>query len=402
MKESIDIVPDIARIQPSATLSVAARAAELRAQGVDVLDLSAGEPDCPPPPAVREITARLVAESRMPYTPVPGMPSLRDAVAEQLSAYHGISLVRDEILVSCGAKHSLANLFRVTLDAGDEVVVLAPYWSSYPEMVRLAGGTPVVATSRREDGWKVRPEVLEPLLGPRTRYVLVNSPGNPTGAGLGADDLREIGTLLATRAPRAWMIVDDIYRRIAYGDYRHVSAYRVLEGIFDRIVVIDGVSKSHAMTGYRIGFLAAPAPVIRAASKVQGQTTSGAATPSQHAAYVAITDPTCDSAVEAMCSTFARRRASMLERLAAMPNVAAHPPEGAFYLFVEVTAHCGPGKAHADDVRLATWLLEQKQVAVVPGTAFGAPGYLRLSYAADDAILDEAMARIGAALAFGG
>ncbi len=398
MSATLPISTRAARIEPSATLAVSARATALRAAGKQVLNLSAGEPDFAPPAPVRETVARLVAEQAMRYAPVPGLPALREAVAEQLGAVHGQSWDAANVLVSCGAKHSLSVLMSVTLDPGDEVVIPAPYWVSYHPMVRLAEGRPVDVATRREDGWRLRPQDLERALGPRTRYVLLNSPANPTGVGYTADDLHALGEVMARCAPQAYLLCDDIYRTLVYDGYQAPSAFRALEGVTEQIVIVDGVSKSHAMTGYRIGFLVAPAEVIRAASAVQGQTTSGAATPSQHAALVALTDPACAPDLAHMRAAFARRRALMLEGLEQAPGVEVVPPDGAFYVLADLSAYCGPGKPFADDVALATWLLDEHLVAAVPGAAFGAPGCLRLSYATDDAAVAEAVSRIGTAL----
>ncbi len=395
---TLDISARAAAIKPSATLAMSARANVLRAEGHEVLNFAAGEPDFHPPAAVRKRTAELVGTQAMRYAPVPGLPALRQAVADEFTAYHGRAFAPDEILVSCGAKHSLANLFLVTLSAGDEVVIPAPYWVSYPSMVGLAGGDSVIAPTSREHGWRLRPEELERNITERTRFLVLNSPGNPTGAGYRAEHVRALGEVLAAKAPRAYMVCDDIYRKLVYGDFEHASAFKALEGITDQIVLVDGVSKSHAMTGYRIGFLAAPTQVIKAAGAVQGQTTSGATTSSQHAAVTAITDPSCEGDCAEMRTAFARRRELVMAGLERIPGVEVHPPDGAFYVFADFSEYCGDGKRFGDDVDLATWLLEEKFVASVPGTAFGALGHLRMSYATDDASLQEGVDRIHAAL----
>ncbi len=397
MKHPLHISRRASAIAPSATLAVANRAAELRAEGKQVLDFSAGEPDFKPPAAVRRAVAEMSEHEPMRYAPVPGTPALRDAVAAELGRVHGRSFARNEILVSNGAKHSLANLFLATLDPGDEVVIVAPYWVSYPEMVGLAEGKPVFVETRREDGWRLRPEALERVLGPKTRFLILNSPSNPTGAGYRAEDLRLVGEVLTRAAPQAYIVMDDIYRKLVYGGFQHVSAFRALEGITDQIVVVDGVSKTYAMTGYRIGFLAGPAPVIAAASKIQSQTTSGAATVAQRAALVALTDATVEDDVKTMLEAFTRRRRTMLDGLSSAPGLQVSEPDGAFYVFADVSAHARAGASFEDDIALATWLLEEKLVATVPGTPFGAPGHLRLSYATDDETIAEGCRRIFAA-----
>lgn len=388
-----------AMLSTSPTLAVSARAGELRAQGKAVLNFSAGEPDFRPPAAVTAALTEFLATRPVHYTPVAGMPELRDAAAADLGRYHQRAVARTEVLVSCGAKHSLANLFMVTCAPGDEVVIPAPYWVSYTDMVKLGDGVPVVVPTKREDGWRLQPDALAAALTPRTRFIVIGNPTNPTGAGYSAAQLRALGEVMAERAPRCWLLVDDIYRRLVYGGFEHTSAFTALRGVTEQIVVIDGVSKSFAMTGYRIGFMLAPAKVISAASRLQGHMTSGAATTSQVAALAALRDPSCEGAVVAMHQAFTRRREFMLAGLQAIPGVDTFAPDGAFYLFADVSRHIGPGTQFADDLALATWLLEQKLVATVPGTAFGTPGFLRISYATDDDSLRAGLTRIQEAFA---
>jgi aspartate aminotransferase len=380
-------------------LAVSSRAGQLRAEGKAVLNFAAGEPDFVPPKAVREAVAASSLRDPVRYTAVPGTTALREAVARSLSEVHGREFAVDEILVSCGAKHSLANLFLATCDVGDEVIIPAPYWVSYPDMVGLAEATPVIAPSHRADGWRLQPDALAEVITPHTKMLILNSPSNPTGAGYRAQDIAALGRVLAERAPDAWIVCDDIYRQLTYGDFEFASAVRALRGITDNVIVVDGVSKTYAMTGYRIGFLAAPRDIVKAASNIQSQMTSGAATPSQHAALVALTDPSVAADVADMHEAFTRRRSLIVDGLSAIPGVEVSPPDGAFYVFTDVSAHVGEGTEHADDVAFATWLLEQKLVATVPGTPFGAPGYLRMSYATDDASLREGVSRIAEAIA---
>ncbi|MGH1348271.1 MAG: pyridoxal phosphate-dependent aminotransferase [Nannocystales bacterium] len=387
-----------AAIKPSATLAVSAKAAELRAAGREVLSFAAGEPDFKPPKAVRDAVSQASLSEPIRYAPVPGTPALRDAVAAELGAFHKREFARNEILVSCGAKHSLANLFLASLDPGDAVVVGAPYWVSYPDMVGLAGGVPITVSTTRAAGWKLTPEALEPVLGPKTRFVILNSPSNPTGAGYSRDELRALGEVIANKAPAAWIVTDDIYRNLVYDGFEATSAFVAMAGITDRIVAIDGVSKTYAMTGHRVGYMAGPTELISAAARIQSQTTSGAATLSQRAALTALTDPSVPAEVEAMRTAFARRRSLILEGLAQASGVEVQRPDGAFYVFADVSRHVGAGAKHATDVDLATWLLEESLVATVPGTPFGAPGHLRMSYATDDASLEEGCRRIAKAL----
>jgi aspartate aminotransferase len=386
-----------AGIKPSATLAVSARAGELKAEGKQVLNFSAGEPDFRPPEAVTAAVREQLASKPVGYAPVPGLPPLRKLVAEQLGAYHGQPFEAANVLVSCGGKHSLANLFMVTLDPGDEVAIAAPYWVSYPVMVQLAGGVPRVASASAAEGFKLSPEKLAEIVGPKTKYFILNSPSNPTGVGYTRDEMRALAEVVVEKAPQAWILCDDIYRELTYDGFEHVSAFRAFEGLTDRIVIVDGVSKTYAMTGYRIGFLVAPKPIVKAASALQGQTTSGAATPSQWAALAAL-GPESRGAVAKMREAFARRRTLMVDGLSALAGVRVVPPNGAFYVFADIGAHVGNDQ-FPDDVAFATWLLEEKLVASVPGTAFGAPGHLRLSFATDDETIQEGVRRIGAAIA---
>lgn len=382
-------------MKPSATLAVSGRAGELSAAGKQVLNFSAGEPDFSPPTAVSRAVAEAAHAGPIHYAPVPGTPALRDAIAEVMSRTHGRTFTRAEVLVSCGAKHSLANLFLAICDPGDEVVIPSPYWVSYPDMARLAEATPVFVPSTRADGWRVRPEALEAALSERTRLIVLNSPSNPTGAGYREADLRALGEVILAKAPRAFVITDDIYRDLVYDGFTYVSPMQAFgPELGARVIAVDGVSKTFAMTGYRIGYFAGPPELVRAASAIQSQTTSGAATLSMLAALVALTDPSVPAEIEAMQHAFTRRRALVLEGLREVPGAEVLAPDGAFYVFVDVSRHTGPKARHADDIELAKWLLEEKLVAAVPGTPFGAPGHLRMSYATDDATLQEGLSRM--------
>lgn len=404
MTESTKLSARAGRIRPSATFMMAARAGQLRAEGRRVFDFSAGEPDFRAPTAVREAVAALVRDKPIGYTPVAGTPELREAIAAELASYHRTAIAPSQVLVSCGAKHSIANLFLATLDPGDQVVIPAPYWVSYPDIVRLAGAEPIIVPTSVADGWRLSPQALAAVVGPRTRYLVLNSPSNPTGAAYREADVQALGEVLARHAPQATVMADDIYRMLTYDGFRHASIAAALAGIHERWVLVDGVSKTYAMTGYRIGYLAAPEAVTVAATRIQGQMTSNAATPSQHAALVALTDPSVAGEVAQMRSAFERRRNLMVEHLRRIPGIAVTPPDGAFYVFVDARAWLVTGDGHggegrpADDEQLATRLVERHGVATVPGGAFGAPGYIRLSYATDDATIVEGCACLAEAL----
>jgi aspartate aminotransferase len=387
-------------IKPSATLAISARAGELAAAGRKIYNFSAGQPDFAPPAAIAKAVTEKLVDAPVGYAPVPGLPALRDAVAAELSQFHGIEINRNQVVVSCGAKHSLANLFLATLSPGDEVVFGAPYWVSYPEMVALAGGTPKIIDCPRSQAYKLRPEQLREAVGPKTKLLLLNSPSNPTGVAYSAAELRALAQVLAEHAPQAWILSDDIYRKLTYGAQEQASIVRACKGIAgieDQIVLVDGVSKSHAMTGWRIGFLVAPEPVAKAVAAIQGQMTSGACTPAQWAALTATVSPEANAEVLVMRDRFAERRDVMLAGLRAA-GVELVEPDGAFYVFPDFSALCGPGQRFADDLALAGFLLEDKGLATVPGSAFGAPGHLRLSFAcsredieAGTALLREAL-----------
>ncbi|MFV8753658.1 pyridoxal phosphate-dependent aminotransferase [Nannocystaceae bacterium ST9] len=388
-------------IQPSATLVISARAGELAASGRTIFKFAAGQPDFPPPAPITEAVTRRLQGAQVGYSPVPGFPELRDAIAAELSRFHGRPFSRKQILVSNGAKHTLINLLMTTLEPGDEVIIPAPFWVSYPEMVRLASGTPVLVSCPRSESFKLTPERLAAALGPKTKFVIVNSPSNPTGMAYTSAELRALGEVIAARAPQTWVLTDDIYRRLCYSQVEVASAFQAMKGIAgieDQIIPIDGVSKSHSMTGWRIGYLAAPLEIAEGINALQGQMTSGASTPAQWAALAALTDPRVPAEVEAMVEKFAERKLAMCEGLRAS-GLEFVEPDGAFYVFPEVSDLLGEGRRFADDLGLAKWLLEDHGVATVPGSAFGAPGHLRLSFATALAEIRAGMQVFGAAVA---
>jgi aspartate aminotransferase len=387
-------------ITPSATLAVSARAGELLASGRRIYNFSAGQPDFPPPKAVTEAVNKRLHGAPVGYAPVAGLPALRDAAAAQLSAYHGVEIRRSQVIVSCGAKHSLFNLFMSTLGSGDEVVFAAPYWVSYPEMIRLGGGTPKSIACPRAQNFKLTPTQLRDAVGPKTKFLLLNSPSNPTGMAYTEAELRALAEVLAERAPQAWIVSDDIYRRLSYGEPQAsiIRACKGVPGIEDQIVIVDGVSKSHAMTGWRIGFLVVPDDVAKGVISMQGQVTSGASTPAQWAALAALTEAGVDEDVEFMCQRFAERRTVMCAGLRAC-GLEFVEPDGAFYVFTDVAPLCGADKRFADDVALARYMLEERDIAMVPGSAFGAPGHLRLSFACGSDEIEAGMLRLRDALA---
>lgn len=397
---ALDINASVRSIKSSATLAVSARAGELLAAGRRIYNFSAGQPDFPPPKVITDVVNKKLLGAPVGYAPVAGLPALRDAAAAELSAYHGIDITRSQVIVSCGAKHSLFNLFMSTLGPGDEVVFAAPYWVSYPEMIRIPGATPKSVSCPRSQSFKLTPAQLRDAVGPKTKFLLLNSPSNPTGMAYTAAELRALAEVLAERAPQAWIVSDDIYRKLSFGEPQAsiVRACKGVTGIEDQIVLVDGVSKSHAMTGWRIGFLVVPEAVAKGVISMQGQVTSGASTPAQWAALAALTERGVDEDVETMRLEFKQRRAVMCAGLLAAGLEFAEP-DGAFYVFADAAKLCGEGRRFADDVALARYLLEERDIAAVPGSAFGAADHLRFSYACGREEIEAGMLRLAEALA---
>jgi aspartate aminotransferase len=389
---SIRIAQRVSKIQPSLTLAVSAKAAKLKAQGVDVIAFGVGEPDFDTPENIKLAAQKAMQKGVGKYTPVSGTPDLRKAVAEELNRVHGTQHAAENVIVSVGAKHSLFNLFMALLDPGDEVIVPQPCWVSYPEIVTMAEGKAVLLPTRAEDGYNFDEASLERAITPKTRAIVLNSPCNPTGAVYGKSTLEAVGRVLA-KHPQVYAVTDDIYRQLVYGVTWH-SLARTCPDIADRIILIDGVSKTYAMTGWRIGYTAGPKELVKAMDTLQGQSTTNPTAIAQAAALEAITGP--QDSVKAMHAEFDKRRRTMFERLKAIPGVKLVEPQGAFYCFPDFSAYCKG--AIKDDVALADFLIEKARVAVVPGTGFFAPGFLRLSYATSMKNVEEGVARIAEAL----
>jgi aspartate aminotransferase len=368
-------------VKPSITLAVTARAADLKARGVDIIGFGAGEPDFDTPPHIKDAARAALDRGVSKYTNVAGVIELRRAIAVELGSVHGLDFKPAQIVVSTGAKHTLFNLFMALLDPDDEVIIPAPYWVSYPDMVLLAGGRPVILPTRAEDGFAPKPAELASLINERTRAVVLNTPSNPTGAVYPAAVLREIGALCARRG--VLIISDDIYRSLIYGGASYSSIARVAPEAAPYTVLVDGVSKTYAMTGWRIGFCAGPPELIEAMCTIQGQSTSNPTHIAQVAALAALSGP--QECVGEMRAKFDERRREMVRRLRAIPGVNLTEPLGAFYCFPDLSAYVGrrtpEGSILADDVQLCNHLVESGRVAIVPGSGFGAPGFARLSYA---------------------
>ncbi|MDR0844908.1 MAG: pyridoxal phosphate-dependent aminotransferase [Tannerella sp.] len=387
----------IASLSPSETLAMSQKSSELQAQGIDIINLSVGEPDFFTPDHIKAAAKKAIDDNFSFYSPVPGYMDLRKAIVEKLKKENGLDYTTDQIIVSNGAKQSVCNAILCIVDPGDEVIVPAPYWVSYVEMVKLAEGTNVVVSAGIEQDFKITPEQLEAAITPKTKALILCSPSNPTGSVYSKDELQGLARVLANY-PNIIVLSDEIYEHISYvGKHESIAQFPEIK---DRVVVINGVSKAYAMTGWRVGFIAAPLWIAKASNKLQGQYTSGASSIAQKASTAAFAgDQRC---VEEMRQAFLRRRDLGVRLLKEIPNVKVNVPQGAFYLFPEVDAYFGKsaGDYQVKDVGdLAMYLLEVGHVATVGGAAFGAPTCLRLSYATSDEKLAEAIRRIQEALA---
>jgi aspartate aminotransferase len=384
----------IASISESATLAVDAKAKALKATGRPVIGFGAGEPDFPTPGYIVEAAQRACAEPRFhKYTPAAGLPELREAIAAKTARDSGLVLPASQVLVTNGGKHAVYQAFATLLDPGDEVLLPTPYWTSYPESIALAGGVPVLVHTDETSGYLASIEQLEAHLSDRTKLLLFVSPSNPTGAVYPPEQVAEIGRWAAERG--IWVVTDEIYEHLVYGDARFVSMPVVAPEIADRCVVLNGVAKTYAMTGWRVGWMAGPADVIKAAINLQSHATSNVCNVAQAAALTAVSGDL--SAVARMRSAFDRRRQVMTAMLNEVPGVVCPLPEGAFYCYPSVKGVLGKeiaGQRPATSGQLAELLLDEADVAVVPGEAFGTDGYFRLSCALGDADLEEGVSRL--------
>ena len=388
----------IKALSPSQTLAMSQKSAELKAQGVDVINLSVGEPDFPTPDHIKEAAKAAIDANFSFYTPVPGYLSLRKAIAEKLHSENDLSYTPEQIVVGNGAKHALANVLMAAVNPGDEVIIPTPAWVSYFELVKLAGGINVAVPTDITSNFKVTPAQIEAAITERTRAIILCSPSNPTGSVYSREELQGLVDVLA-RHPEILVIADEIYEHIIYTGGRFVSLASFPE-IANQTVVINGVSKAYAMTGWRIGYCACPPELAKAITKLQGQMTSGASSIAQKAAEAAYTGP--QECVEQMRLAFQRRRDLIVDLARQIPGLKVNEPQGAFYLFPEVSAYFGTvcgSYAINNASDLAMYLLKEAHVATVAGDAFAAPGYIRMSYATSDDNIRKAMARIADALA---
>ncbi len=383
----------LSAVSPSITLAMNARAMELRARGIDVFAFGVGEPDFEPPQAVLDAAKRAIDAGCSKYTAVTGIPALKEAICDATEKARGWRPEPKNVCVSVGAKHVLFNLALALYEAGDEVVIPKPYWVTYPEQVRIMGATPVLVDTREDEGWKLSPDRLARALSPRTKAVILCTPSNPTGAAYTEEETRALCDVL--RPHDCWLIVDEIYAELVYEGFRFVSAAKIAPDLRDRMVIVDGVSKTYAMTGWRIGWALAPAPLVKALDVVQGQSTTNATAVAQAAAAAAMRISIGDFARTR--DMFEKRRNAMLAGLASIPGVSCRKPEGAFYAFADVRGLYGlewNGKAIATDEDVAFWWLDKAHVAVVPGGGFGAPGYIRFSYATSEERIAAGIAAI--------
>ena len=385
------------RLAPSATLAMSQKSGEMKAQGVDVINMSVGEPDFNTPDHIKEAAKKAIDENYSRYSPVPGYVELRKAISNKLKNENGLEYSVNEILVSNGAKQSVCNTVMALVNDGEEVIIPAPYWVSYPQMVKLAGGVPVIVEAGFEQNFKMTPEQLEAAITPKTRMIILCSPSNPTGSVYSAEELAALAEVIK-RHDNLYVLADEIYEHINYIGKHHSIAH--VDGMRERTIIVNGVSKAYAMTGWRIGFIAAPEWIVKGCNKLQRQYTSGPCSVSQKAAEAAYT--TSQECVETMRKAFERRRDLIVELASQIPGLEVNKPEGAFYLFPKCSSFFGKsynGRTINNSTDFAMFLLEVGHVATVGGDAFGDPYCFRMSYATSDDNIREALKRIKDTLA---
>ncbi|MDO6521098.1 pyridoxal phosphate-dependent aminotransferase [Shimia thalassica] len=385
----------LSRVKPSPTIAVTTKAAELKAAGRDVIGLGAGEPDFDTPQNIKDAAVAAIAAGKTKYTAVDGIPELKAAICAKLKRDNGLDYASNQVSVGTGGKQILYNALMATLNPGDEVVIPAPYWVSYPDMVLLAGGEPVIAAASLETNFKLTPEQLEAAITPKTKWLIFNSPSNPTGAGYSREELKALTDVLM-RHPHVWVMTDDMYEHLAYDDFEFCTPAEVEPALYERTLTCNGVSKAYAMTGWRIGYAAGPVEVIAAMRKIQSQSTSNPCSVSQWAAIEALNGP--QDFLPANNEVFKRRRDLVVSMLSDIDGVTCPVPEGAFYVYPSISGLIGKttpnGTVIENDEAFATALLEEADVAVVFGAAFGLSPNFRVSYATSDEALKTACTRI--------
>ena len=385
----------LSRVKPSATIAVTQKARDLKGQGRDIISLSVGEPDFDTPDNIKQAAIDAIRRGETKYPPVSGINPLREAIAGKFKRENNLDYKPSQVIVGTGGKHILFNAFMATLNPGDEVIVTAPYWVSYPEMVALCGGTAVIVQTKMEDGFKLQPEDLERAITPRTKWVVLNSPSNPSGAAYTRDELKKVTDVLV-RHPHVWVLPDDMYEHLTYGDFKFVTPAEIEPALYDRTLTMNGVSKAYAMTGWRIGYAAGPEQLIKAMDMIQGQQPSGACTIAQWASVEALNGP--QDFIATSRKAFQARRDLVVSMLGQARGLKCPSPEGAFYVFPSCAGTIGlktpSGKTIQIDQDFVTELLEAEGVATVQGSAFGTGPNFRVSYATSDKVLEDACARI--------
>ncbi|MCK2056323.1 pyridoxal phosphate-dependent aminotransferase [Methylobacterium sp. 37f] len=385
----------LSRVKPSATIAMTQKARELKAQGMDVISLSVGEPDFDTPQHIKDAAVEAIRRGETKYPPVSGIVPLREAIAKKFKRENGLDYKPSQTIVGTGGKHVIYNALLATLNPGDEVVIPRPYWVSYPEMVVLCGGTPVFAETDMAHDFKLQPEELERVITPKTKWIILNSPSNPSGAAYARDELKKITDVLM-RHPQVWVLTDDMYEHLTYGDFQFVTPAQIEPGLYDRTLTMNGVSKAYAMTGWRIGYAAGPEHLIKAMDFVQGQQTSGASSISQWAAVAALEGT--QAHLGEFRKAFHTRRDLVVSMLNQTKGLKCPTPEGAFYVYPSCAETIGrktpSGKTIATDEDFVVELLQAEGVAAVHGSAFGLGPNLRISYATSNAALEEACTRI--------
>lgn len=385
----------VQRVKPSPTLAVSALAGQLRAEGRDIIGLGTGEPDFDTPDHIKQAAIDAIRAGKTKYTPVDGIPSLKQAIVDKFSRDNGLDYNPDQILVSVGGKQSSYNLYQALLEAGDEVIIPAPYWVSYPDMVLLADARPVIVSAGQDQGFKLLPEQLEEAITEKTRLFVINSPSNPSGVAYTFKELKALGEILL-RHPHVFIATDDMYEHIMFEGKRFVTILNACPDLYDRTITMNGVSKAYSMTGWRIGYAGGPAKLIKAMKKIQSQSTSNPTSISQYAAQAALEgDQSC---VKEMCRAFEQRHQYVLKALNDIKGIECLPSDGTFYSFPNIEKALESLDGIDDDVQFASHLLDKAGVALVPGSAFGTPGHIRISYATSMENLKGAISRIESAL----
>jgi aspartate aminotransferase len=380
----IKLAARVGEVTPSITLAIAAKAKAMKAEGIDVCSLSTGEPDFDTPEHIKAAAKEALDAGKTKYGPVAGEPQLKAAIARKLQSDNNLNYQPENILVTNGGKHSLYNLMMAAIDPGDEVIIPAPYWLSYPEMVKLASGKPVIVRTDASTGYKITPEQLSGAITPKTKLFVLNSPSNPTGMVYTRAELKALAEVIVDRD--ILVVADEIYEKIIYDGAQHVSIGSLDKEIFDRTLISSGFAKAYSMTGWRIGYLAGPIELIKATSTIQGHSTSNVCTFAQYGAIAAL--ESSQESVEKMRQAFAQRRQVIFELLDAVPGISCIKPDGAFYMFVNIS------KTGMNSLEFCDAFLEQQQVAVIPGIAFGADDHIRLSYATDLGTIKKAVERL--------